>query len=194
MLLTTKIIESGIDIPNANTILINRANNFGLAELYQLRGRVGRSNEQGYCYLIVENFSTLSKDSLRRLQAIEEFTELGSGLKLAMRDMEIRGAGNLLGGEQSGFIIDLGLELYQKILDEAVQELRYEEFSTLFEMRQKRQSGPPIRSITETPLLISKELRYFQRIILRATSSVLMCINAFIPQKMKMKLRKYLRN
>ncbi len=132
MLITTKIIESGIDIPNANTIFINFANNFGLAELYQLRGRVGRSNTQAYCYLIIPPVKTLSSNSLRRLQAIEEFTELGSGLQLAMRDMEIRGAGNLLGPEQSGYINEIGFEMYHKILDEAVNELKIEEFSDLF--------------------------------------------------------------
>ena len=138
VLATTKIVESGLDIPNANTIIINRAQNFGLAELYQLRGRVGRSNTQAYCYLIVPPFQTLSAVSLRRLQAIEEFTDLGSGFQLAMRDMEIRGAGNLLGGEQSGFINEIGFDLFQKILEEAVQELRNDEFSDLFKDTKKK--------------------------------------------------------
>lgn len=133
VLVATKIVESGIDIPNANTIFINRANNFGLAELYQLRGRVGRTNKQAYCYLIIPPFHKIQSKALKRLQALEEFTDLGSGFKLAMRDMEIRGAGNLLGAEQSGFIIDIGFELFQKILEEAVQELKNEEFSDLFE-------------------------------------------------------------
>lgn len=133
VLVATKIIESGIDIPNANTIIINRANNFGLAELYQLRGRVGRTNKQAYCYLIIPPFHKIDSKALKRLQAVEEFTDLGSGFKLAMRDMEIRGAGNLLGAEQSGFIIDIGFDLFQKILEEAVQELRNEEFSDLFD-------------------------------------------------------------
>ncbi len=132
VIFTTKIIESGIDIPNANTMFINNSQNFGLAELYQLRGRVGRSNTQAYCYLLIPPIKTLSSNSLRRLQAIEEFTELGSGLQLAMRDMEIRGAGNLLGPEQSGYINEIGFELYQRILDEAVSELKIEEFSDLF--------------------------------------------------------------
>jgi transcription-repair coupling factor (superfamily II helicase) len=132
ILFATKIVESGLDIPNVNTIFINRADRFGLAELYQLRGRVGRSNTQAYCYLIVPPVKTLNKTAIRRLQAIEEHTDLGSGFHLAMRDLEIRGAGNLLGAEQSGFIAELGLETYQKILEEAVQELREEEFSTLF--------------------------------------------------------------
>jgi transcription-repair coupling factor (superfamily II helicase) len=133
VLVTTKIIESGLDIPNANTMLINRSQNFGLAELYQLRGRVGRSNTQAYCYLLIPPVKKLPAKSLRRLQAIEEFTDLGSGFQLAMRDMEIRGAGNLLGAEQSGFIIDMGFELFQKILDEAVSELRVEEFAGMFD-------------------------------------------------------------
>lgn len=133
VLIATKIVESGLDIPNANTMLINRADHFGLAELYQLRGRVGRSNKQAYCYLIVPQAKTLTSNSLRRLQAIEEFTELGSGFQLAMRDMEIRGAGNLLGPEQSGFINEIGFELFHKILDETVLELRENEFRELFE-------------------------------------------------------------
>lgn len=132
VLVTTKIIESGLDIPNANTIFINQAQNFGLAELYQLRGRVGRNNLQAYCYLFVPNDIKLPEKSIRRLQALEEFTDLGSGLKLAMRDMEIRGTGNLLGAEQSGFIDDMGFELYSKILEEAVQEIKEEEFSDIF--------------------------------------------------------------
>lgn len=141
ILLATKIIESGIDIPNANTMIINRADNFGLAELYQLRGRVGRSNTQAYCYLLIPPPHTISRQALRRLQAIEEFTELGSGFQLAMRDMEIRGAGNLLGAEQSGFIADIGFELYQRILDEAVHELKEEEFTTLFVQDERTESA-----------------------------------------------------
>ncbi len=132
VLLATKIIESGIDIPNANTMLINKAQNFGLAELYQLRGRVGRANKQAYCYLIIPEMKKLPQKALQRLQAIEEFTDLGSGFKLAMKDMEIRGAGNLLGAEQSGFIIDMGFELFHKILDEAVTELKEQEFKDFF--------------------------------------------------------------
>lgn len=132
VLISTKIIESGLDIPNANTIIINNANNFGLAELYQLRGRVGRSNTQAYCYLIISSIKKLTNQALRRLQALEEFTELGSGIKLALKDLEIRGAGNLLGPEQSGFINDMGFELYQKILDEAVKELKIQEFPDIF--------------------------------------------------------------
>ncbi len=136
ILLATKIIESGIDIPNANTMIINRSQNFGLAELYQLRGRVGRTNKQAYCYLLIPETYKINNKALRRLQAIEEFTELGSGFQLSLRDLEIRGAGNLLGAEQSGFIIDIGFELFQKILDEAVYELKNEEFSDIFENKE----------------------------------------------------------
>jgi transcription-repair coupling factor (superfamily II helicase) len=132
VLCATKIVESGLDVPNANTIIINNAHNFGLAELYQLRGRVGRSNEQAYCYLVTLEVKRLSRDSLRRLEAMEEFSELGAGFQLAMRDMEIRGAGNLLGAEQSGFINEIGFDLYQKTLAEAVDELKEEEFKDLF--------------------------------------------------------------
>lgn len=132
ILFATKIVESGLDIPNANTMIINNANNFGLAELYQLRGRVGRSSAQGFCFLVVHRIGRMPMKALQRLQAIEEFTDLGSGLKLAMRDLEIRGAGNLLGPEQSGFINEIGFDLFHKILDEAVQELKASEFKEVF--------------------------------------------------------------
>ncbi len=132
VLVATKIIESGLDIPNANTIFINKAHHFGLAELYQLRGRVGRSNIQAYAYLLLPPGAKFTRDALKRLQAIEEFTELGTGFQLAMRDLEIRGAGNLLGAEQSGFITEIGFELYMSMLDEAVQELKDQEFKGLF--------------------------------------------------------------
>ena len=132
VLVTTKIIESGVDIPSVNTIIINRADHFGLAELYQLRGRVGRSNVQAYAYLLVPPIAILPKQTLHRLQAIEEFTELGSGFNLAMRDLEIRGSGNMLGAEQSGYILEMGFEMYTKILEEAVAELKEQEFSELF--------------------------------------------------------------
>ncbi|MEK6651266.1 MAG: DEAD/DEAH box helicase, partial [Bacteroidota bacterium] len=127
VLVCTKIIESGIDMPSVNTIVINRADRFGLAELYQLRGRVGRSNVQAYAYLLTPPIAVLPRQTLRRLQAIQEFTELGSGFNLAMRDLEIRGAGNLLGAEQSGYILEMGFEMYMKIVEEAVGELREEE-------------------------------------------------------------------
>jgi len=132
VLLSTKIIESGIDIPNVNTIIVNRADRFGLAELHQLRGRVGRSTRQAYAYFIVPSLSGITKKALRRLQAIEEFTEIGSGFNLSMRDLEIRGAGNLLGKEQTGFINEIGFDLYLKQIDEAVEELKYQEFKEVF--------------------------------------------------------------
>jgi transcription-repair coupling factor (superfamily II helicase) len=132
VLVCTKIIESGLDIPNVNTIIINRADRFGMAELYQLRGRVGRSNVQAYAYLVVPPISSLPKATIRRLQAVEEFTELGSGFNLAMRDLEIRGTGNLLGAEQSGFIEGMGFEMYEKVLEEAVEELKQQEFQNVF--------------------------------------------------------------
>ena len=133
VLVATKIIESGLDIPNVNTIFINRADRFGMAELYQLRGRVGRSNAQAYAYLLTPPVSSLPRPTVQRLQAVEEFTELGSGFNLAMRDLEIRGAGNLLGAEQSGFIENMGFETYTRVLEEAVRELKEEEFKGLFE-------------------------------------------------------------
>ena len=132
VLLATTIIENGIDMPNANTIIINQAQNFGLSELHQLRGRVGRSNRKAFCYLLVPPQQTFTEEARRRLQAIESFSDLGSGIHIAMQDLDIRGAGNLLGAEQSGFIADLGYETYQKILQEAVEELKTQEFSELY--------------------------------------------------------------
>src|SRR5690606_22505666 len=121
---------------NANTILINHAERFGLADLHQLRGRVGRSDQKAFCYLLVPSVHTLTREARQRLQAVEEFADLGSGFHIAMRDLDIRGAGNLLGAEQSGFIEDVGFETYHRILDEAVQELRMEEFADVFADRQ----------------------------------------------------------
>jgi transcription-repair coupling factor (superfamily II helicase) len=132
VLIATTIIENGIDIPNANTIIVNSAQNFGLSDLHQLRGRVGRGNRKAFCYLLSPPLHLLTPEARRRLQAIENFSELGSGIHIAMQDLDIRGAGNLLGAEQSGFIADLGYETYQKILNEAVQELKNEEFSSLY--------------------------------------------------------------
>jgi transcription-repair coupling factor (superfamily II helicase) len=126
VLVATTIIENGLDIPNANTIIINEAQNFGLSELHQLRGRVGRSNKKAFCYLLSPPLSTLTPEARKRLKAIEEFSTLGSGFNIAMRDLDIRGAGNLLGAEQSGFISEIGYEMYNKILDEAMFELREE--------------------------------------------------------------------
>ena len=132
VLVSTNIIESGIDIANANTIIINASHMFGMSDLHQMRGRVGRSNRKAFCYLLTPPLSVLSTDSRKRLQTLEEFSELGDGFKVAMRDLDIRGAGNLLGAEQSGFINDLGYELYHKMLDEAVQELKESQFKDLF--------------------------------------------------------------
>ena len=132
VLLATTIIESGIDIPNANTIIINQAQNFGLSDLHQMRGRVGRGNKKAFCYLLAPPLSSLTPEAKRRLQAIENFSDLGSGIHIAMQDLDIRGAGNMLGAEQSGFIADLGYETYQKILSEAVTELKNDEFAELY--------------------------------------------------------------
>ncbi len=134
VLVSTKIIESGLDIPNANTIIINRADKFGLAELYQLRGRVGRTNRQAYAYLLVPSLKTISKDAIQRIQALEEFSELGSGFSLSMRDLEIRGSGNLLGTEQSGFINAVGFDMYMKILEEAVQEIKEQNYRDILKV------------------------------------------------------------
>ena len=132
VLVCTNIVESGLDIPNANTIIINNAHGFGLSDLHQLRGRVGRSNKKAFCYLFTPPLSSLPYDTRKRLRTIEEFAELGSGFNIAMRDLDIRGAGNLLGGEQSGFISDIGYETYHKILNEAIQDLKETEFKDLF--------------------------------------------------------------
>ena len=132
VLVCTNIVESGVDIPNVNTIIVNNAHHFGLSDLHQLRGRVGRSNRKAFCYLLAPPISTLPDDSRKRLQTLEQFSELGSGFQIAMRDLDIRGAGNLLGGEQSGFMADIGFEMYQKILAEAVRELKRTDFQELF--------------------------------------------------------------
>ncbi|MEM6813318.1 MAG: transcription-repair coupling factor [Bacteroidota bacterium] len=133
VLVSTNIIESGLDIPNANTIIINNAHMFGLSDLHQMRGRVGRSNTKAYCFILTPPVSVLTSDARKRLNTLEEFSELGDGFKVAMRDLDIRGAGNLLGAEQSGFINDIGFDMYHKILDEAIQELKGEEYKELFE-------------------------------------------------------------
>jgi transcription-repair coupling factor (superfamily II helicase) len=133
VLVSTNIVESGLDIPNANTIIINQAHMFGLSDVHQMRGRVGRSNKKAYCFLFTPPATLLTSDARKRLQTLEEFSDLGDGFKVAMRDLDIRGAGNLLGAEQSGFITDIGFEAYHKILDEAIQELKETEFKALFE-------------------------------------------------------------
>lgn len=133
VLVATTIIESGLDVPNANTIFINNANNFGLSDLHQMRGRVGRSNKKAFCYFICPPYSAMTEDARKRIQALEQFSELGSGFNIAMKDLEIRGAGDLLGGEQSGFINEIGFETYQKIMNEAIEELKENEFKELYE-------------------------------------------------------------
>ncbi len=156
VLVSTNIIESGLDIPNANTIIINRAHMFGLSDLHQMRGRVGRSNTKAYCYLLTPPSSALSADSRKRLTTLEEFSDLGDGFKVAMRDLDIRGAGNLLGAEQSGFVNDMGFEVYHKILDEAVAELKETEFKELFQDEMDHQKFHAIKEecVIETDLEI----------------------------------------
>ena len=145
VLLATTIIESGIDISNANTIIINNAQNFGISDLHQLRGRVGRSNKKAFCYLVAPRMSMITAEARKRLEALVQFSDLGSGFNIAMKDLDIRGAGNLLGGEQSGFISDIGFEMYQKILNEAIDELRESEFKELFTDRNTDQLGSFVR-------------------------------------------------
>jgi transcription-repair coupling factor (superfamily II helicase) len=155
VLVCTTIVENGLDIPNANTIIVNEAQNFGLSDLHQLRGRVGRSNKKAYCYLLAPSAHLLPDISRKRLQAIEQFSDLGSGIHIAMKDLDIRGAGDLLGAEQSGFINDIGFETYHKILEEAVRELKDEHFKELFEDRQLARGGTRDQSddcIIETDL------------------------------------------
>ncbi len=159
VLICTNIIETGLDIPNANTIIINNANNFGLSDLHQLRGRVGRSNRKAFCYLFCPPLSVLTHDARKRLRTIEEFSDLGSGFDIAMRDLDIRGAGNLLGGEQSGFISEIGYETYQKILEEAIQELKESEFKDLFkaDLDKKQEYVREVQIDTDTEMLIPDE-------------------------------------
>jgi transcription-repair coupling factor (superfamily II helicase) len=159
VLVCTNIIETGLDIPNANTIIINNAQQFGLSDLHQLRGRVGRSNQKAYCYLFTPPLSTLNDDTRKRLQAIEEFSDLGSGFQIAMRDLDIRGAGNLLGAEQSGFIADIGFDTYQKILEEAIQELKEEAFRDLFQedLEKNRAYVREVQIDTDVEMLIPDE-------------------------------------
>lgn len=156
VLVCTNIIETGLDIANANTIIINNAHHFGLSDLHQLRGRVGRSNRKAYCYLLTPPLSTITSDARKRLQTIEQFAELGSGIQIAMRDLDIRGAGNLLGGEQSGFIVNMGYETYQKILNEAIQELKEDEYRDLFidELEEKHEFVHEVSIETDDEMLI----------------------------------------
>lgn len=154
VLVSTTIIESGLDIPNANTIIINNANHFGLSDLHQMRGRVGRSNKKAFCYLLAPPVTMLTNEARKRLKSIEEFSELGSGFNIAMRDLDIRGAGNLLGAEQSGFITDIGYEMYHKILDEAVNELKETEFKDLFKDEPKQDFVKDCQIDTDLEILL----------------------------------------
>jgi len=155
VLVATTIIESGLDVPNANTIFINNANNFGLSDLHQMRGRVGRSNKKAFCYFICPPYSAMTEDARKRIQALEQFSELGSGLNIAMKDLEIRGAGDLLGGEQSGFINEIGFDTYQKIMNEAIDELKENEFKDLYadEVKPEKEYVKDIQIDTDFELL-----------------------------------------
>lgn len=147
ILIATTIIENGLDVPNANTIFINNAQSFGLSDLHQMRGRVGRSNKKAFCYFITPPLSAMATDAQKRIQAISQFSDLGAGIQIAMKDLEIRGAGDLLGGEQSGFINEIGFETYQKILQEAIEELKENEFKTLFEDQEKSQEKNYVKEV-----------------------------------------------
>mgnify|MGYP001398655852 FL=1 len=153
VLVSTTIIESGLDVPNANTIFINNANNFGLSDLHQMRGRVGRSNKKAFCYFITPEHSLMTQEARKRISALEQYTELGSGFNIAMKDLEIRGAGDLLGGEQSGFISDIGFDTYQKILNEAIEELKEKEFKDLYQEDENKVFVKDITIDTDIPIL-----------------------------------------
>ena len=160
VLVATTIIESGLDVPNANTIFINNANNFGLSDLHQMRGRVGRSNKKAFCYFICPPYSAMTDDARKRIQALEQFNELGSGFNIAMKDLEIRGAGDLLGGEQSGFINEIGFDTYQKILNEAIDELKENEFKDLYPEENDIETKEYVKDLqidTDFELLFSDE-------------------------------------
>ena len=147
VLVATTIIESGLDVPNANTIFINNANNFGLSDLHQMRGRVGRSNKKAFCYYICPPYTVMTEDARKRMTALEQFSDLGSGFQIAMKDLEIRGAGDLLGGEQSGFINEIGFETYQKIMNEAIDELKENEFKDLYQENEKAEDKVYVKDI-----------------------------------------------
>ena len=160
VLVATTIIESGLDVPNANTIFINNANNFGLSDLHQMRGRVGRSNKKAFCYFICPPYSAMTDDARKRIQALEQFSELGSGFNIAMKDLEIRGAGDLLGGEQSGFINEIGFDTYQKIMNEAIEELKENEFKELYPEENNLETKEYVKDLqidTDFELLFSDE-------------------------------------
>lgn len=169
VLICTNIVESGVDIPNVNTIIINNAHHFGLSDLHQLRGRVGRSNKKAFCYLMAPPLSTLPVDSRKRLTTLEQYSDLGSGFQIAMRDLDIRGAGNLLGGEQSGFIAEIGFEMYHKILDEAIKELKRKEFRDLFKEEIAQQDDYVSDCSIETDLEILIPDTYVESIAERLT-------------------------
>ena len=162
VLVATKIIENGIDVPNANTIIIHDAHHYGLSELHQLRGRVGRSDRKAFCYLLAPPLDTVSEESRRRLVAIESFSELGSGIRIALQDLDQRGAGNVLGAEQSGFITDMGYETYQKVFTEAIQELKAGEFAHVYATDDRRESGEELadRFVVETQVESDLELSF----------------------------------
>jgi transcription-repair coupling factor (superfamily II helicase) len=160
VLVATTIIESGLDVPNANTIFINNANNFGLSDLHQMRGRVGRSNKKAFCYFICPPYSAMTDDARKRIQALEQFSDLGSGFNIAMKDLEIRGAGDLLGGEQSGFINEIGFDTYQKIMNEAIEELKENEFKDLYPTENNIETKEYVKDLqidTDFELLFSDE-------------------------------------
>lgn len=160
VLVATTIIESGLDVPNANTIFINNANNFGLSDLHQMRGRVGRSNKKAFCYFICPPYSAMTDDARKRIQALEQFSDLGSGFNIAMKDLEIRGAGDLLGGEQSGFINEIGFDTYQKIMNEAIEELKENEFKDLYPIENNLETKEYVKDLqieTDFELLFSDE-------------------------------------
>ncbi|TAE62498.1 MAG: transcription-repair coupling factor, partial [Bacteroidetes bacterium] len=169
VLVCTNIVESGVDISNVNTIIINNAHQFGLSDLHQLRGRVGRSNKKAFCYLLAPPMSTLPTDSRKRLQTLEQFSDLGSGFQIAMRDLDIRGAGNMLGGEQSGFIAEIGFEMYQKILDESIRELKRTDFKELFKEEISAQDDYVTDCTIDTDLEILIPDTYVENITERLT-------------------------
>jgi transcription-repair coupling factor (superfamily II helicase) len=169
VLVCTNIVESGVDIPNVNTIIVNNAHHFGLSDLHQLRGRVGRGNRKAFCYLIAPSLATLPTDSRKRLQTLEQHSDLGSGFQIAMRDLDIRGAGNMLGGEQSGFMVDIGFETYQKILDEAIKELKRTEFRELFKEEISKQEDYVQDCTIDTDLEILIPDSYVESITERLT-------------------------
>jgi transcription-repair coupling factor (superfamily II helicase) len=183
VLISTTIIENGIDIPNANTIIINQAQNFGLSDLHQLRGRVGRSNRKAFCYLLAPPLISITEEARRRLKAIETFSELGSGFNIAMQDLDIRGAGNILGSEQSGFISDIGFETYQRILNEALMELRAE-----------MPPAPPVSEVHEVDRTWPEDEKYISDCAIDTDMEILIPDNYVNNVAEKMRLYKELDN